>query len=196
MFVVIMGPPGVGKGTQCKRLVQWLNIPHVSTGDMLREARKALPPSDVLARMDGGNLVADEVAIDLVRRRLELPDCHRGCLLDGFPRTTAQAEALDEMLAERGRQVAVAVKLDGDDDQLIQRMLSRATKENRPDDTVETLARRMEVYRQQTLPVAQYYQRQGVLRSVNAGGTPDEVFVAIQAAIPDVDSPGEPNGGT
>ena len=178
-----MGPPGVGKGTQCKRLVQSLQIPHISTGDMLRQTRLSLPDSDHLSTMDGGNLVSDDVATELVQRRIRLPDCQNGCLFDGYPRTTNQAEALEEALAQRSAGVHVAVKLEGDEDELARRMLKRSQEEDRPDDTVETLKRRMEVYAQQTLPVAKYYAQQGLLRQVDGMGTPDEVFLAIRREI-------------
>ena len=183
VFLVIMGPPGVGKGTQCKRLVQWLGIPHVSTGDMLRETRRSLPDSDQLSRMDGGNLVADSVATELVQKRLELLDCQDGCLFDGYPRTTNQAESLATTLEARDKAIHVAVKLEGDEDELVRRMLKRAEEENRPDDTVETLRRRMEVYLERTLPVAEFYARCGLLRPVDGMGSPDDVFAAIQREI-------------
>lgn len=183
MFVVVMGPPGVGKGTQCKRLVQWMQVPHVSTGDLLRETRQSLPNSAPLFLMDSGNLVSDSVATELVQQRLSLPDCQVGCLLDGYPRTANQAVSLKEMLALRGEVVRIVVKLEGSEDELIRRMLKRAKEENRPDDTLETLQRRMEVYARQTLPVAKYYTEQGLLRVVDAMGTPDEVFAAIHREI-------------
>jgi adenylate kinase len=184
MFIVMMGPPGVGKGTQCKRLMDRLVIPHVSTGDMLREARQlASFGDDDLTHMDRGRLVSDEVVTKLVKKRLQSSDCKNGCIFDGYPRTIKQVESLDRMLNERGQTVDVAIQLSGEDEILVQRMLVRAAEEQRPDDTVNTLTRRLDVYQRQTMPVAEYYARHGLLHLVDGMGTPDEVSRIIMREI-------------
>lgn len=186
MYIVFLGPPGVGKGTQCRRLVQHLNIPHVSTGDMLRQAKRKGSPLGLSAarRMDAGQLVSDELVLQLVEERLTEHDCERGCLFDGFPRTLIQAEALDRLLHRCNRPLDVVLELRADEQELIQRMARRAEQEQRSDDNTETIQERMRVYRSQTAPLVDYYQRRGVLHSVNAMGTPEEVFERILAGLP------------
>jgi adenylate kinase len=185
MFIVFLGPPGGGKGTQAQRLSQALEIPHLSTGSMLREARGQ--GSDlgrsVAAYLDQGCLVPDEVIVDVVTRRLESPDCGAGCILDGFPRTAGQAQALDEFLSHRQRQVDLVLELAVDEAELSRRILARADLENRSDDTPGTIARRLEIYRTQTAPLVDYYQQRGQLRSIDGTGTPDEVFARIEDRV-------------
>jgi len=185
MLIVFLGPPGVGKGTQSRRLVDHLGVPHVSTGEMLRDAKLR---GNELSReasesMDAGQLVSDELVLQLVARRLEKDDCQQGCLFDGFPRTLIQAESLDKLLAERQTRLGVVLELRGDDDELLARMLRRAKIENRPDDTRETVGKRMRVYAERTAPLVEYYDHQGLLDVVDAMGTPDEVFERVLAAI-------------
>jgi adenylate kinase len=191
MFIVFLGPPGVGKGTQCRRLVAHLQIPHVSTGDMLRAAKRTGSPDSMAAahKMDTGHLVSDELVLKLVEQRLTQPDCHRGCLFDGFPRTLVQAEALDKLLEKRQTPLDLVLELRGNEQELVRRMLRRAELEHRSDDTPETVANRMRVYDSQTSPLVAYYAQQQRLATIDALGTPDEVFQRILDALPPRCSP-------
>jgi adenylate kinase len=185
MRIVFVGPPGSGKGTQAKRLIERLSIVHLSTGDMLRQARADGTElgNQAAECMDGGGLVPDELVVGIVAERIAQPDCQAGCLFDGFPRTIAQAEALDAELARAGTPLDMVLELKADAEELARRMLQRAEIEGRADDTPETIANRMEVYREQTSPLLDYYRQQGKLVSVDGMGTPDEVFDRICAAV-------------
>lgn len=185
MFIVFLGPPGVGKGTQSRRLVNELGVPHISTGDMLRRAKAADSPvlAEAVRSMEAGQLVSDEVVLNLVNARLQQPDCSPGALFDGFPRTRVQAEGLDRLLAHRHTPLDLVLELYGDEQELMQRMLRRATVEQRADDQRETIQQRMRVYRQQTEPLVQYYQQRGLLERIDAMGTQDEVFQRIMGAV-------------
>lgn len=171
--LILMGPPGSGKGTQAKRLVEEFGIPQISTGDILREAVASGSPIGRRAKaiMEKGDLVPDEVVIEIVRDRLGRADCKMGFVLDGFPRTRKQAEALDEILVEQGRERARVLSLRVADDELRSRILARG--EGRADDTEETARKRLEVYRRDTQPVLDHYREQ--LHSVDGQGSPDEV---------------------
>jgi adenylate kinase len=185
MLIVIVGPPGSGKGTQAKRLVAHLGVPHLSTGELLREAIRT--DTDIgrqsRAYMDQGKLVPDSLVLQLVQETLDQPAFRRGCLFDGFPRSLAQARALDQMLAERDTPIDLVLELIADEQVLIDRMLKRAKQENRPDDNPQTIAHRMEVFRQQTAPLRDYYRTQGKLINIHGLGTPDEVFERIRTAV-------------
>jgi len=185
MRIVFIGPPGAGKGTQAKRLIDHLGIVHLSTGDMLRQARKDGTELGKKAAefMDGGSLVPDELVVGIVVERIAQADCQAGCLFDGFPRTIAQAQALDEQLEKQGTPLDLVLELKADEGELTRRMLERAKIENRPDDTPETIANRMEVYRSQTEPLLAYYTQRGKLEVIDGMGTPDEVFARIQACV-------------
>jgi adenylate kinase len=185
MLIVFIGPPGSGKGTQAKRLLEHLNIPHLSTGDLLREARAAGTDLGRQAAqyMDHGHLVPDELVLALVEESLQQPAYANGCLFDGFPRTLPQARALDAALARRGTPLDMALQLVADELELTARMLRRASQEGRTDDNPQTIAHRMEVYRQQTAPLLDYYRFKGVLTPIDGMGTPDEVFARIKAAV-------------
>jgi len=185
MLIVFIGPPGAGKGTQAKRLLAYLNIPHLSTGELLREAKDKGTSLGALAAqyMDHGRLVPDPLVLAMVAEKLQDSQFAQGCLFDGFPRTLQQARSLDESLARRGTPLTLALELRADEDELVARMLKRASAERRPDDNPETISHRMEVYRQQTAPLLDYYRFRGILTPVDAMGTPDEVFDRIKTAL-------------
>jgi adenylate kinase len=183
--LLLLGPPGAGKGTQAERLVRALGIPQVSTGDMLRAAVKAGSPVGQRAKafMDRGDLVPDEVVIGVAEERLRQPDAAKGFILDGFPRTAAQAEALDAMLGRLGVALERCVALRVDEDELVERLLRRAELEGRSDDNEETIRNRMRVYREKTQPLIDYYAGRGVLAEVDGEGTMDEVAARIEEAL-------------
>lgn len=187
MFLVFIGPPGAGKGTQAQRLVDFLKIPHLSTGDMLRQAvrqgtelgKKAGPI------MAASQLVGDDLMIGIVRERLAQPDCRLGCLLDGFPRTIVQAKALDQIFSESGQNLRAALELHVPDAELIQRLKGRflALDNPRADDRPEAVPARLETYRKETQPVLDFYRANGRLATIDGVGTTDEVFERILSAI-------------
>jgi adenylate kinase len=185
MLLVFIGPPGAGKGTQSKRLLDYLGIPHISTGELLRNAYEEESPLGIMADgyMKEGKLVPDPLVMSIVGERLDQPDCRNGCLFDGFPRTIGQAESLDIFLRDRGTPLDLVLELKVDDQVLVERMIERAKIEHRPDDTPETIANRMQVYRSQTMPLLAYYSQRGLLRSIDGLGTPNEVFARIKATV-------------
>jgi adenylate kinase len=183
--VLVLGPQGSGKGTQAKRVSAVRGVPHVSTGDMFRAAIAAGTELGRLVEpiLTAGELVPDELTIALIRERLSQDDALAGFVLDGFPRNLVQAEALDAMLAEIGRPLDRVLFFDLDDETATARMLRRAREESRADDTPEVIARRLAIYHEQTEPVVERYRAAGTLRALNAGGTVDEVFAEIDAAL-------------
>jgi adenylate kinase len=186
--VLLLGPQGSGKGTQAKRISAEYGIPHVATGDMLRSAIAAETPLGLQVKpiLDSGQLVSDELMTELIRERLDAEDARDGFILDGFPRTTAQADALDAMLREIGRELTIVFALQISDELCVQRLLRRAKEEGRADDTPETIARRLELYHHETEPLVEHYRTQGNLVSIHAEGTVNEVFAEIQAALEQV----------
>ena len=211
--VILLGGPGSGKGTQAERLVARFGLPHISTGDMLRAAVAQGTEMGLAAQrsMEAGALVPDDVVIGVVRDRLAEDDAQTGFLLDGFPRTIAQAEGLDAMLAEVGRAVTQVVLLDVPEDELVERIAGRrlcrdcgkgyhvvfdppkaegvcdacgAELYQRSDDNESTVRNRLEVYRTQTEPLVGYYESRGVLRVAHGGGMgPDEVFTQVERLL-------------
>ena len=183
--LLLLGPPGAGKGTQAQLLVQRLGIPQVSTGDMLRAAVAAGSEVGRQAKacMDAGKLVPDAVVIGVAEERLSRPDAARGFILDGFPRTTAQAEALDRLLPKLGVSLERCVVLTADEDELVRRLLRRAELEGRSDDNEASIRTRMHEYKEKTEPLIAYYRRRGVLREVDGLGTVEAVAERIAQAL-------------
>jgi adenylate kinase len=183
--LLFLGPPGAGKGTQAQRLVESLGIPQISTGDMLRAAVAAGTEVGRQAKavMDRGELVSDEIVIGVAKDRLAQPDAQKGFILDGFPRTARQAEALDALLAELGTPLERCVALVADEDELVGRLLKRAEIEGRADDNEASIRTRMQVYRDQTAPLIAHYTAQGILREVDGLGSLDEVGGRIEEAL-------------
>ncbi len=179
--LVILGKQGAGKGTQCALLVEHYGIPHISTGDMLRAAVAEGTPLGLQAKavMDAGDLVSDELILGIVEERLAQPDAEAGFLLDGFPRTAAQADGLTELLAPGS--IDLAVNIDVPDAVVTERMLGRG----RADDTPEAIARRLELYAAETAPLLEYFGGQGRLVTVDGLGSEDEVQARIVDAIDD-----------
>jgi adenylate kinase len=184
MRLILLGPPGAGKGTQAQRLVQNHGIVQLSTGDMLRAAVAAGTPVGQRAKaiMDRGDLVSDDVMIDIIADRIERPDSAKGFILDGFPRTIAQADALSDLLAKKELKLDTVIEIAVNDAMLRDRIAGRAKETGgaRADDTLETLAKRLAVYHAQTAPVADYYRRKGMLKTVDGMGTMDQVSAAIE----------------
>ncbi len=183
--ILLLGPQGAGKGTQAKRISAEYWIPHIATGDMLREAITAgteLGPR-VAPILAAGELVSDDLMIELIRERLGREDAEEGFVLDGFPRTMPQAEALDEMLREIGRSLTVVFELQLPEEVCIERLTKRAALEGRVDDTPEVIRTRLALYRQETEPLVEYYRAQGNLVGIHADHPVDEVFAEIQRAL-------------
>lgn len=188
MRLILLGPPGAGKGTQAQRLEKTFGIKQLSTGDMLRAAVAA--GTDVGKRckaiMDAGDLVPDEIVVEIISERIDEPDCANGFILDGFPRNVPQAEALDRMLSAKGTALDVVIEIVVDEACLLERIESRI-KENpdsvRADDTPETLKKRLGVYRDQTAPLLPYYETQGKLEKVDGMQSIDEVSGAMRGIL-------------
>ena len=208
MNIVFLGPPGAGKGTQAKILIERYGIPQISTGDMLREHRAKGTELGKKAQeyMDKGQLVPDEIILGMVKERLSQPDCQKGFILDGFPRTVAQAEALDKLLSEMGKKLDFALALIVLDDLLVERLTGRRTCKNcgmmyhikykppkvegkcdvcggelyqRPDDNEETVRNRLKVYHEQTAPLIEYYKNKGILREIDGSKSIEEITQQI-----------------
>lgn len=185
MRVILLGPPGAGKGTQALSLCKRFEIPHVSTGDILRsEVASGSPLGEkVKGIMARGDLVTDDIIMELVEGRLAKDDCAHGFLLDGAIRTVAQAESLKAFLTNRGTPLPLVVLIDVPEDVIIERIVSRGKVSGRIDDSADVAAERLRVYRRDTEPVANYYEQAGLLRTVNGVGSLEEVFERIVAAL-------------
>ena len=183
--LLLLGTPGAGKGTQAVRLVEKYGIPQISTGDMLRTAVNAKTPLGLKAKglMDAGELVPDDVVIGIAAERLAEDDVKHGFVLDGFPRTVAQADALAEILQVHGSGLDLCVAITIDEDAVVGRLLKRAELEARPDDTQDVIRGRMVVYRESTAPLLDYYRERGILVEIDGMGTVEEVEQRIQEAL-------------
>lgn len=185
MNLILFGPPAAGKGTQAKRLTAERGYVQLSTGDMLRAARKSGSElgQRVAAIMDSGSLVSDEIVIALIEEALSQNKDAPGFIFDGFPRTVAQAEALDAMLARHGKQIDRVVRLEVDAQKLLDRVAKRYAEEGRADDNPESFKVRLDAYLAQTAPLVPYYERQGKVRSVDGMAGIEDVAASIAAAI-------------
>ena len=183
--IVLLGPPGSGKGTQAARLTAQYGMPHIATGDILRAAVDAgtVLGKEAKAYMDRGELVPDRLMVDIIRHRLAEPDAQHGFVLDGFPRTVPQAEALDVLLGELKRPLDAVLYLQVDRQSLIDRLQHRAELEHRTDDQLDVIRHRIDVFLQQTAPLIDYYRRQSKLRLIDGTRTPQEVAAAIDEVI-------------
>jgi adenylate kinase len=208
MNLILLGPPGAGKGTQAQLMVDRYHIPQISTGDILRAAVKDKTPLGVKAKgfMDQGKLVPDELVIGIIEERLKAADCHPGFILDGFPRTIAQAEALQPILSKMGRSIDHVVNIEVEDEELVRRLTGRRTCKScgamfhivfhapkregvcdrcggtlyqREDDKEETIRTRLKEYQKQTAPLIQYYQRKKTIRSIQGVGGQEQIFEQI-----------------
>ncbi len=214
-FVILLGPPASGKGTQAARLREHMELPHIASGDLFRYNLKNETTLGLQAKayMDRGELVPDDITIAMVLDRLEQPDTHQGAILDGFPRTITQAEALDRALAEQGDKVTRVLNIQVPDEVLVERVTGRRICKNcgatyhvtfnppeeegvcdvcggelyqRPDDNEETVRNRIRVYREQTAPLIAYYNEKGVLEEIHGDQSIDEVTEELKAAVADL----------
>jgi len=188
--LVLLGPPGAGKGTQAVRLAERYGVPAISTGDLFRENIKAGTPLGLLAKSysDAGKLVPDEVTNDLVRQRFAQGDLDGGFLLDGYPRNAAQVETLDGILGEYGQAIDGVVELVADPEEVVQRLLKRASVQGRADDTEDVIRHRQEIYLADTAPICAIYSARGLLVQADGMGDMDEVTSRIVCALDTLDA--------
>ena len=184
MRIVFMGPPGAGKGTQAVRLATKMKVPHLSTGELLREACRLQTKigNQACEKMEAGNLVPDELVFQMVAARLEEKDCQSGYILDGFPRTVRQAEMFDELLAERSTSLAGVLKIRVEEPELLKRLADRG----RQDDATEVIKKRLEQYESLTSPLLDYYKDREKLYTIDGHATPDQVHTEILRVIQEV----------
>ncbi len=192
--MVLLGPPGAGKGTQAKELAERLGVPAISTGDIFRANVADGTPlgRDAQAYMDRGDYVPDAITNAMVRDRLAEPDAKAGFLLDGYPRTTAQVDELDAMLAASGVALDGVLEITADTDEVVRRLVLRAAEQGRTDDSEDVIRRRLEVYTEQTAPLAAAYRGRGLLREVDGLGTVASVTSRLLGALADLAAPRQP----
>ncbi|MFZ9750613.1 MAG: adenylate kinase [Candidatus Nanopelagicales bacterium] len=185
MRIVLMGPPGAGKGTQAISLASELGIPHISTGDIFRSNVSAETELGVLAKkyMDAGEYVPDSVTNEMVKNRLAEPDAKSGFLLDGYPRTVAEVAELDSVLNKLGAAVDLVIELTVDIDEVVNRLVQRAAQQGRSDDSEDVIRRRLAVYTEQTAPLIEAYRARGLLKAVDGMGEIEQVRARLAAAV-------------
>jgi len=212
MYIILLGPPGVGKGTQAKKLSARTKLPQISTGDILREAVKEKTPLGMKAKsfMDSGKLVTDDIIIKLLEERLKKPDCARGCILDGFPRALSQVKLLEQMLGKEKRDTTKVIFFELSDSELLKRLTGRRVCKKcgmmyhvmfnppvndglcdkcggelyqRDDDKEDVIKARMEVYKKDTEPVVRHYEKKCMLKTVSAMGAEDQIFEKLEEAL-------------
>jgi adenylate kinase len=185
VFILLLGAPGSGKGTQGNLLAQRLGLPKITTGDLLRAAVKAGTPlgKDAKKYMDKGQLVPDSVILGMIKDELAKPEAAQGAILDGFPRNAAQAELVDRTLAERGHRLTHILLLDVDSDELVRRIQARAGIEGRSDDTPETIRTRLQVYQRDTAPLIAHYAPRGNVHRVPATGSIEDIATEIERIL-------------
>ena len=185
MRLILLGPPGVGKGTQAKQLKEYFNIIHLSTGDILRveiESQSSIG-KEAQTFMDAGKLVPDNILLKMMEYRLGRKDCSPGYLLDGFPRTIPQAEGLDQILKLISHQLNAVISITADEDELVNRLVLRGLDSGRSDDTPEVIQRRQTIYWEQTAPLLKYYKKRGLVKDVNGIGAISEITEQIINAL-------------
>jgi len=185
VFILLLGAPGSGKGTQGKLLAERLGLPKITTGDILRAAVQGRTPLGLEAKkfMDEGKLVPDAVILSLIKEELAKPEAQQGAVLDGFPRTAAQAELVDRTLAERSQRLNHILLLDVPEEELVRRLIARASQEGRSDDTPEAIQTRLQVYQRDTAPLIAHFAQRGIVRRVPGTGTVGEIATEIQRII-------------
>jgi len=185
VFILLLGAPGSGKGTQGKLLAERLGLQKITTGDILRTAVASATPLGLEAKkfMDDGKLVPDTVVLSLIKEELAKPEAQQGAVLDGFPRTAAQAELVDRTLAERGQRLNHVLLLDVPEEEVVRRMMARAAREGRSDDTPDAIKTRLQVYQRDTAPLIAHFAQRGIVRRVPGTGTVDDIAVEIQRII-------------
>lgn len=185
MQLIFLGPPGAGKGTQAKIFLDRAGIVQISTGDILREAVSKGTELGKQAKsfMDKGELVPDSVVIGIIEQRIQEPDCKKGFVLDGFPRTIEQAKALDGILSKLGIKMDHVVNFEVPDEELVKRLLGRAAQEGRSDDNPESIKNRLQVFKDKTQPLISYYEEKKILRHIHGTGTTSEIAEKVKSVV-------------